>query len=310
MYSSFSSIDLTNNLNHNESSIIKNPLESLSNSLVSLSLYRPNIYDVKDLINCLTKLSNLEQLSLYGVGCLDDISLIKILESIGSQLSLLNLSGYMVFDKRLTDDSIKYISKYCKNLKTLCFNLYSTTATFDSLKALFGQTSTAFKFEEICFSACRNISPILLTQIGLNCINLIKLDLSGLAQLIDDDLLILISNTTIKLKFLDIKGCTRVTDESIINLAIKCPLEILVLAGASLLTDKCIFVIANHLQTTLTEIYLSGCSKISTSSLNYLSDCCIKKLYFEHRVPNKDPNLLMARNLDTGYFERVDIFQF
>ena len=307
MYSSFSLIDSTN---YEESSIIKTPLESVSNSLVSLCLYRPNIHKADDLINSLAQLTNLEQLSLCGVGCLDDASLIKILELIGSQLTLLNLDGYMIFDKRITDDSIKYISKYCKNLRSLSFNLFSTTTKFDSLKTLFEQTSTAFKFQELCFSACRNISYNLLTQIALNCINLIKIDLSGLAQLIDDDLLILLSNTATKLKTLDIKGCTRITDESIINLSIKCPLEVLVLAGLSLLTDKCIFTIANHLQSTLSEIYLSGCSKISTVALNYLTDCCIKRLYCEHRVPNKDPNLLMARNLDTGRFERVDLFQF
>jgi hypothetical protein len=266
---------------------VPNPLGHISKELVSLSLYRPNIFDSNDLVECLTQLGCLEQLSLYGVGCLDDNSLIKILKRVGPQLKVLNLGGYMVFDKKLTDESIKCISLYCIQLKSLGFNMFSSTSQFDALKLIFEDQKRAGMLEELCFSACRNIRYDLLMQMGLNCVNLQKLDLSGLCQLVDDDLLITVSNTSQRLKNLDIKGCCRVTDESIMSLAVKCPLECLVLAGIGSLTDKCIFTIANHLQSTLSEIYLSGCSKISSVALVYLGDCCIRKLYCEHRVPNK-----------------------
>ena len=165
----------------------------------------------------------------------------------------------------------------------------------------------AKKFETLSFSACRNISKDLLTQLCINCSSLKKLDLSGLNEIIDDDLIEYLAVSASNLRFFDIKGCTKVTDNSICLLSNKCiRIEMLCLAGINSLTDKCIFSIANNLNQSLKEIYLSGCNKITQQSLRYLVDCCVNYLYFEHRVPNQDRNQLMAKNLDTGYFERVD----
>ena len=36
-------------------------------------------------------------------------------------------------------------------------------------------------------------------------------------------------------------------------------------------------------------------------------DCCIPRVFFYHKVPNAQPNLLMAKNLDTGEFCRIDV---
>ena len=289
---------------------IESPLKFISTTLVSLSLYRPNIQNSAMLADCIKRMVNLEQLSLYCVECLDDDSLIKILESNGSRLTLLNLGGYVALPRKLTDESIKYIGKYCKNLQSISFDLFSSTATLESLQVLFEASSTAHKIESISLSACRNISYNLITQIVLNCVNLKKLDLSGLNQLVDENLIKLMASSLCRLETLDIKACTRATDDAVMQLALNCPLKCLVLSGISSLTDKVIFAIANHLQFSLREIYLSGCSKISNVALRYLSDCCVNRLYMEHKVPNLDPNQLMAKNLDTGDFERVDLFNF
>ena len=162
---------------------------------------------------------------------------------------------------------------------------------------------------ELNFSACRNINKSVLLQISLNCSNLVRLNLSGLNQIVDDDLIVLLSESAVNLIELDVKGCTQLTDKSICRLVSKCKyIEILVLAGICSLTDMCVFSIANNLQLSLKEVYLSGCLKISDAALRYLTDCCFNYLYCEHRTPNLNPNQLMAKNLDTGLFERVDLF--
>jgi hypothetical protein len=283
------------------------PLRYLPRSLTSLSLYRPNIKDANLLVESLSSLRNLTQLSLYCVECLDDKSLICLLSRIGPQLTLLNLGGYMALPNRLSDESVKHIVKFCPNLSSVCFDLFSSTATLESFQQLFDAAESAARFEAISLSACRQVSPNLLLKIAVNCSNLRKLDLSGLNQLVDDSLLKSVALTMPRLESLDVKGCKNVTDDSICLLAINCShLRVIVLAGICLLTDKCIFAIANHLQFSLQEIYLSGCSRISAVAVRYLSDCCVNRLYYEHKVPNADPNQLMAKNLDTGDYVRVD----
>lgn len=198
--------------------------------------------------------------------------------------------------------------KNCKQLKSISFDFLSITSSFESLLPYFEQSTYASKFVGLNFSACRNLSKNVLLNICLNCSQLVYLNLSGLNQILNDDLIILLSESVNNLKELDVKGCTQLTDISICALVSKCRyIEILVLAGISSLTDKCIFSIANNLQLSLKEIYLSGCLKVSNAALRYLTDCCFKYLYCEHSTPNLNPNQLMAKNLDTGLFERVDI---
>jgi F-box/leucine-rich repeat protein 2/20 len=141
-------------------------------------------------------------------------------------------------------------------------------------------------------------------------VNLVHLDVSGLTELVDDNLIEILALHASKLQVLDLKACTKLTDKSICAVAVKCPIQSFVLSGINNLTDKIIFAIANHLQFSLKEIYLSGCTKITSVALRYLADCCINHLFCEHRVPNLDPNQLMAKNLDSGNFVRVDQFDY
>ena len=298
------------NLPRASSSTLQSPLMHLPISLASLSLYRPNIQNMSILVQSIKRLVNLERLSLYCVEYLTNQALVEIIENNGEMLTLLNLGGYLALPNLLNDQGLKSIPKSCKKLTSISFELFSSSATLEHLQDLFQNKVTASKVEELNFSACRNIKYDMLTQVALNCHNLKILDLSGLGSLVDDNLINLLASTAKKLTYLDLKACLKITDESICQLATQCPLEILVLAGINVLTDKVIFTIANHLQFSLREIYLSGCSRISTVALRYLSDCCVNRLFIKHKNPNLDPNHLMAKNLDTGYFERVDIFNF
>jgi hypothetical protein len=236
---------------------------------------------------------------------------LKILRQIGGNLLALDLGGYIALPNHLTDKTISAVEKYCTNLESLCLDLFSANAKCTALEELYKNRKRSAKFKKICLSACRNIGYDLLMEIAFNCANLTYLDLSGLNDLVDDALIELLSNNIAnRLSYLDLKACVKLTDASICSLVTKCPLYCIVLAGINNLTDKCIFLIANHLQFTLKEIYLSGCSKISTVALRYLADCCINHLSIEHKVPNLDPNQLMAKNLDTGFYERVDQLSF
>lgn len=296
----------------------------------TLILFRPNIREPQILIDSLKRLTNLKRLSLHCVECINDQTLTQILEVIGNNLISLDLGGYMAIPNRLTDTSIKSISKYCKKLENLCLDLFSATATFDSLMTLFtidyslvvgnnNNKSTevtdyncrrSYRLKVVRLSACRRVSYDLLMQVCSYCVNLVHLDVSGLTDLIDDSLIEILSTNAPKLTILDLKACTKLTDKSICSIAVKCPIQCLVLSGINNLTDKIIFAIANHLQFSLKEIYLSGCTRITSVALRYLADCCINHLFCEHRVPNLDPNQLMAKNLDTGHFERVDQINF
>ena len=282
------------------------PLLYLPN-LVRLSLYRPNIKDPQLLVDALKRLTNLEQLSLYCVECLNDNALIELLKNNGGQLTSLRLSGYMALPMQLTERSVKGITSHCTRLTKLGFDQFSTTLQFESLRGYFEQPLYAVKFEEINLSACRSIKFELLLEMALNCVNLKRLDLSGLTQLVNDELVETIARNATRLTWLDVKACTHVTDKSICLIATKCPLlEGLVLAGINSLTDKTIFTIANHLQASLREIYLSGCSKISDAALRYLTDMLANYLFSEHRCPNQNPNQIYAKNLDTGCFELLN----
>jgi hypothetical protein len=287
---------------------LNSPIIYMPKSLEVLSIYKPNIKDSRLLIDSLSNLKNLEQLSLNCVDCLDDKTLITLIENIGNQLTKLSLKGYITCPNRITDESLRYISKFCHNLNTICFDLFSQTETLSSLQSIFDRPEYALKYETISLSVCRNLNSNLLNKISINCHNLKNLDLSGLDQLVDDSTIKNVSLNLIKIECLDIKGCKNVTDESICLLATRCnKLKMLDLAGICMLTDKSIFTMANYLNATLQKIYLSGCTKISSVAVRYLSDCCINYLHYEHHVPNSDPNLLMAKNLDTGDFERVDL---
>lgn len=279
----------------------------LPSKLISLTLYRPEVQNSQTLIDSLKRLSHLSELSLYGVNCLNDSTMNALLEAIGPQLRLLNLSGYLalVSMNSISEQSVKAIAKHCRNLTSLTLEQFSSTASFESLKSLFENAQTAVKFKHVNLSTCRTVSYELLTQLALNCKNLEKLYLNGLSECVDDTLMILLSKTAHGLRELEIKACQRVTDKAIESLAVNCPrLRVLVLAGICNLTDKSVFALANNLQLTLNELYISGCSRISPVSLRYLTDCCVNRLHIEHKLPVFNSNHLMARNLDTGDFER------
>ncbi|XP_052099958.1 F-box/LRR-repeat protein fbxl-1-like isoform X1 [Mytilus californianus] len=273
---------------------------TLPTSLTSLSLCGILLDDETLFIECVQRLKRLKHIRLSGVTALNDETFSQILQHIGKGLICLDISGTV--SNTLTDEGLKSVTRYCKSLEQLDFSMcHSLTLT--TLVPLLENPDTAMLIKKLFVSTKKLNLDVLLTAAD-HCYNLEMLDVAG-QRCITDELLRTLARNCPKLHRIGMKGCAQVTDEGVCELARKCDLHIIVLSGILNLTDKSIFCIANHCHM-LEEIYLNGCSRISGTTVSYLIDCCIPRLYVQHILPNHHPDQLMAKNLDTGEFCRAD----
>eukprot|EP00058_Branchiostoma_floridae_P018232 XP_002603721.1 hypothetical protein BRAFLDRAFT_126867 [Branchiostoma floridae] len=148
------------------------------------------------------------------------------------------------------------------------------------------------------------MSMEVLQVIASTCTNLERFHVAGLTE-VKDDLLLTLARNCSKLMNVTFKTCNQLTDASVCELSRCCPLREVVLSGVRRLTDRSILSLANSCQH-LDCVYVSGCTQVTSAALRYLQDCCVKRVHIEHKTPNMDPNQLMAKNLDTGEYLRVD----
>ncbi|PIK53998.1 putative F-box/LRR-repeat protein 2 [Apostichopus japonicus] len=252
----------------------------------------------------LGRLPMLTDLRLTGVNTITADVADKMLKEIGHNLINLNFGGcHLQFD----DECLKPVVKYCHNLECLSLDL-CTRVRGEPLKDLLEDDKRAKKMKVFSFSACKDFCYDILCLLALRCVNLEELYLSQV-KCMGDDVLMTIANNLPLLKYLSLKSCTKgtdpVTDSGVIELARCCPLQELVVSGIHTLTDKSVFALANSCPD-LECFYVSGCNKITTAAINYLQDMCNGRVHVVHNVPSADPNLLMAKNLDTGEFLRMD----
>ncbi|CAG2229123.1 F-box/LRR-repeat protein 2-like [Mytilus edulis] len=273
---------------------------TLPTSLTSLSLCGILLDDETLFVECVQRLKLLKHIRLSGVTALNDETFSQILQHIGKGLICLDISG-TITDK-LTDQGLKSVTKYCKSLEQLDFSMCHRL-TLTTLVPLLENPDRAMLIKKLFVSTKKLNLDVLLTAAD-HCYNLEMLDVAG-QRCITDELLGTLARNCPKLHRIGMKGCAQVTDEGVCELARKCDLHIIVLSGILNLTDKSIFCIANHCHM-LEEIYLNGCSRISGTTVSYLIDCCIPRLYVQHILPNHHPDQLMAKNLDTGEFCRAD----
>lgn len=273
---------------------------TLPMSLTSLSLCGVLLDDETLLVEAIQRLKRLKRIRLSGVTALNDKTLDQILQHIGKNLISLDLSGTV--NSSLTDEGIKSVAKFCQCLEDIDFSM-CRSLTLQTLIPLLQNPERAVLVRRLLIST-KKLSLDVLQTAAEHCINLEKLDLAG-QKCVTDDLLQTLASNCKQLKRIGMKGCSQVTDQGICELARHCDLRFIVLSGILNLTDKCIFFIANHCPM-LEEIYLNGCSRISGTTVSYLTDCCIPRLYVQHILPNHHPDQLMAKNLDTGEFCRVD----
>ncbi|XP_050398386.1 F-box/LRR-repeat protein 20 [Patella vulgata] len=257
-------------------------------------------------VESLERLTRLRSVHLCGVTALNDETLSKVLEKIGKDLVLLDVSGYGGFTKNLTDVGVAAISKYCHNLESLKISMLADV-TGETLIPLFQDRKRASKIVNLSVN-CKQTSLKVIYLVVQTCINLQKFDLGGVSGVTNDVIFSLVENC-FSLNKISLKGCRLITDSALIELARCCPLKSLVLSGINNLTDASIFALANSCHD-LEEIYLNGCAHVSSAAVHYLTDCCINRLYVQHATPNAQPYQLMAKNLDTGEFCRADLLQF
>lgn len=275
-------------------------LWTLPTSLVKLSLCGVRLDDERILVECVQRLKCLKSLRLCGVSCLNDKNFEQILQFVGKNLVKLDISGTTTC---LTDESLSAVTKHCMSLEGLNLSMCKDI-TCRPLIPLFQDTSRSSLLRKLYLS-CREIDVDVLFVVASTCYNLEILDMAGLAC-VTNDLLISLAEHCPKLSKLGIKGCSEVTDMGVCAVARRCPLKKIVVSGINNLTDKSIFTLANQC-CNLEELYVNGCSLISPTTLRYLVDCCLSRVYIQHVTPNVIPNQLMGKNLDTGEFCRVDM---
>lgn len=278
-------------------------LEEIPVSVTSLSLGGLQI-EGSTLIQVLSRLPKLTDLKLTGINTITAAVADQLLKEIGHQLISLNFGGcHLQFD----DNCLQSVVEHCHNIESLALD-HCTRVQGEPLKVLLADPKRAKKVKILSFGGCRDLSYDVLTLLAENGINLEELHLSGV-RCVNDALLISFAENFPCLKYLSLKSCTHgqdhVTDRGIIELARCCPLKELIVSGIHTLTDSSVFALANSCPD-LQCLYVSGCGKITQVAIRYLEDVCNDKVHVVHKVPNADPNLLMAKNLDTGEFLRMD----
>lgn len=276
-------------------------LWTLPQSLKELSLCGIQLRDEQVFVEGIHRLRCLTSLRLCGVLALTDSTLSQILERIGPNLELLDISGGIATS--VTDEGLCSITRHCHNLQELCLSLL-TKVTCVTLLPIFHDQDRASKIHKLYLS-CKQLDPTVMSVVALTCHELRLLELSGVTSVTDEVLFQLAENCP-KLTHLAVKGCLQLTDSSVCEVVRRCPIESLVVSGIHNLTDKCIFVLANT-RPELKELFLNGCSQITPAAVRYLCDCCIGRLFVCHVIPNAQPNQMMAKNLDTGEFCRADL---
>ena len=158
-----------------------------------------------------------------------------------------------------------------------------------------------------------------------NCPNLEVITLAGLKD-ITDDVAFGIAHHCTSIQSMSFRNC-ELTDAGVCEIAVHCSkLQMIALAGIHGLTDKCIIALAENC-AYIEELYLSGCAKITKQAVTYLKvrlwltlvmclsvlllsysvqDCAVNRVFVNHSTPNAPFGLLMAKDLDTGEYTRVD----
>lgn len=201
-------------------------------------------------IAMMIRLPQLEHLGLNGFNLLSDELLRRLLPNIGTQLKVLDLSGSFA---QITDDSLQSIGEFCSVLEDLGVSLIETL-TGTGLLPIFNDPCRAERLVSLRIANCTGFSYTVLEAICSNCKSLEVIEASGV-YLFDDHLVSLLAENCPSLTRVFLKGSRSVTDESICELAARCPLRAICLSGIRRITDKSVFAIANHCHH-LQELYL------------------------------------------------------
>ncbi|XP_060075518.1 F-box/LRR-repeat protein 20-like [Ylistrum balloti] len=276
-------------------------LWTLPTSLTNLSLCGVMLSDEALLVETLQRLKRLKSVRLCGIPALNDKTLPKILQHLGGNLEMIDISG----SRTLTDEGLAAVATYCTSLRELDLSICKMLSGH-TLLPLLRDTERAPLLRKAFFSV-QKIEEEVLMAVVENCHNLEKFDAAGMETL-SDQMLITMAVNCPRLMHIGIKGCKQVTDAGVCEIARHCPLKYVVLSGIQAITDKTVFTVSNHCHN-LEEIYLNGCLNVSPTTVNYLVDSCLPRVYVQHKTPNLVSDHIMGKNIDTGEFCRMDLMQ-
>jgi hypothetical protein len=248
------------------------------------------------LLKAIEKMPMLTDLQLCGINAVTDEVIAEICRFTGSHLTCLDLSSCTA----LTERVCYHISQHCRFLQKLSVSL-CRALTGVNLLPLLQDTKRAKEIRSLTFTGCKELQSDVIEAIADHCHSLEVLQLAGVPQ-VEDNLVRRLAQGCQKLQYVSFKGCNRLTDDAICCLIQQCHLHTFVVSGINGLTDKIIMSLASHCCSTLQEVYLAGCLYITPAAVRYLQDTCVNGLFIHHRIPNAPPDLLMAKNLDTGEY--------
>lgn len=240
-----------------------------------------------------------EFLNISNNSHLDDATLAKIGKSC-KLLKKLNINNCIT----LTDNGlIEFFNKFTGTLTHLniegCYNissefLYSIVTSYKNLNEMLSvnfnglsriNSDSLAKFFDLTkklkyFSMCSDLSntstnrhssmPHISDSTFLNCsiTSLQEIYLVGAGQITDIGFKILASSNS-NLRVIDISGCARITDQSIKALTSNCNhVEVIRLNGCGYITDNSLtYIVNSYLFSSLKELQLSSCNKITNSGL-------------------------------------------
>lgn len=288
-------------------SVCRNITDDTMQEILSESSLRQNVCHLQvnglalkqDSFDMLASLQHITSLSLCGIVTMTDSVLHRVCLTAGVRLVELFVSHC----PKLTETITHSISKYCVNLRALSLmNIAEITGA--GLKTLLLDDKRAEKITDLQLSGCKMFDVDIVRMATVQCPNMEVFLLAALKG-IDDEVATCIAHNLPKLKRLSLKNAS-CSDEAVMQIANHCAdLRVLVLSGNHDLTDKSVLFLASRCPH-LTELYLSGCAKVTRAAVQFVADTGVSRLYFEHQIPNAPQGLLMAHNLDSGEFVRVD----
>eukprot|EP00761_Pharyngomonas_kirbyi_P001269 gb/GECH01001272.1/.p1 GENE.gb/GECH01001272.1/~~gb/GECH01001272.1/.p1 ORF type:complete len:760 (+),score=98.22 gb/GECH01001272.1/:1-2280(+) len=249
---------------HGFVSLLRRPGRSICTTLEKLSVELPSLGNngVINLFRCFSRANRLEFLSLAHMPYVNESVIDVLVSTLGDSLHNVELLGL----RSLTDNALQNLSTSCSQINSIKLESCIRIGSMGIIPLV--ENITNLEELSLCYS---EITDEAISAIGRHGSSLRKLSLSGCSRLTDDGIISL--SRCQNLKDIDLSGIRCITDTSVIKLAQHCNLTRVLLSQCSLLSDRAVRNLAAY-SPQLTELNLEGLTKITDSSLQYISQYC------------------------------------
>jgi hypothetical protein len=197
-----------------------------------------------------------------------------------SQLQSLAITGF----KKADDKLLLPILSACASSggkKIKSFDFSGCWVMSDKVLDVLGK-QFSLTLENINLSACFNLTSIGLQHFAQRVLAL-KSFTAAFVEQVDDEVLMTLTEHCQQLQYLDLNGCTNLTDESIIVMATNAKeLKTVYLSGARFLTDTALHSLSTL--PSLQDLNMESCTKISQAGVsNLIANCStLRTLLLRH----------------------------